>query len=171
MVAVVLNPPSRQIANDPPQARPVVTDATNIEGGYSFALPTSWHVDHDGTVSKVTSPAQDVVVAIGTAPMGNVESLADDVVDRLGGIYSRVRVTSEETMTLGSDPAILIEGRAVNEAGADLYFYALTVKGKGQNFALTAFVSPDAEAQLQESDPVRELIRSFRQTPGSSRRA
>jgi hypothetical protein len=140
-------------------ARFATETAINREGQYSFDHPTRWEVVTDGTVSTVTSPKGDVVIRLGFAPQGSLPSATTELSELVRSSYDVLRMGTPIQTLIGGASALVFDGRANNAAGTEMSFGVTTVRGAGDNYAITVFSYPDLDRRLEAT--IEEVVASF----------
>jgi hypothetical protein len=133
---------------------------TNAAAGYSFRRPAGWVVSESGTVSELTGPDRDVTVSFGLGSDGGLARSALELTTSIQGAYEDVRVDDPQRETIAGRPAILVGGRAVNDAGVRVRFLAISLRIEDQNYAIAVFVS-DASDPVTVLPAVEDVVSSF----------
>jgi hypothetical protein len=121
---------------------------------YAFDYPKGWEVKNEDSVTKLLSPGNDIAIAIGPAPSGDVLSASDQLVDGVSDRYAEAVTESRELTRVGGNLGLTVAGTAVNEFGIKVRYSITTIEGsEGSNYAITSFAAPeakDAERALEE---------------------
>lgn len=126
---------------------------------YSFDYPDGWEIENADSVTKLLSPGNDIAIAIGPAPSGDVLSASDQLVDGVADRYADAKTKSRELTRVGGNLGLSVAGTAVNEFGVKVHFAIVTIEGTGgDNFAITSFAAPDAERPQQA---LQEVVAGF----------
>ena len=142
-------PPSEQTARH-----------TNAAAGYSFRRPAGWEVSESGTVSELIGPHHDVTISFGLGSDGGLGRSAFELTTSIQSTYDDVRVDDPQRETIAGRPAILVGGRAVNDAGVGVRFLAISLRIEDQNYAIAVFVS-DASDPVTVLPEVEDIVSSF----------
>lgn len=157
VVIVLISGRSDVTTTEPQAAAPTSDTGSRFEDGnapYSFDYPEGWEIENEDSVTKLLSPGNDIAIAIGPAPSGDVLAASDQLVDGLAERYAEATTKSRELTRVGGNLGLTVAGTAVNEFGVKVRFAIVTVEGnEGENFAITSFAAPAAknpEGALQE---------------------
>jgi predicted Zn-dependent protease len=157
VVIVLISGRSDVTTIEPPAAAPSSETGSRFEdedAPYSFDYPDGWEIENADAITKLLSPGNDIAIAIGPAPSGDVLAASDQLVDGLAERYADATTKSRELTRVGGNLGLTVAGTAVNEFGVKVRFAIVTVEGnEGNNFAITSFAAPaakDPEAALQE---------------------
>lgn len=130
---------------------------------YSFDYPDGWELENEESVTKLLSPGNDIAIAIGPAPSGDVLSASDQLVDGVSDRYTDAATESRELTRVGGNLGLTVAGTAVNEFGIKVRFSITTIEGsEGDNYAITSFAAPkakNADGALDEVIDGFELVR------------
>ena len=126
---------------------------------YSFDLPEGWEVDNEDAVTKLLSPGNDIAIAIGPAPRGDVLSSSDRLVDGVADRYSDAITESRDLTRVGGNLGLTVAGTAVNEFGVKVRFSITTIEGsEDKNYAITSFSALDARGADRA---LKQVIQDF----------
>jgi hypothetical protein len=133
---------------------------TNAAAGYSFLRPAGWEVSELGTVSELTGPDHDVSVSFGLGPDGGLWDASADLAASIEDTYDGVLLEGPRREDIAGRPAIVVGGRAVNDAGVAVRFLAITMRVEDENYAISVFVA-DASDPVRVLPSVEDIIASF----------
>jgi hypothetical protein len=127
---------------------------------YRFSYPKSWNLETEGSVTKLLSPGNEIAIAVGPAPPGDVLLASDRLIAGLTNRYDNARTKDRELTSVGGNLGLTVTGSAVNEFGVKVRFAVITFEGDGGgNFAITSFA---AGADRDEADrALQEVIGDF----------
>jgi hypothetical protein len=154
---------------DSPTATPLPTPTPSVArgfhvneaGGYAFRQPPGWTVDDRGSVSELVSPVGDLVISFGLGRPGTLEDAADQLVASIQRRYARVRVHDSTRSELAGEPARLVGGRFVNDAGKRVRFLGAAVRLADRNHVIGVFVA-DRALPRRVLPSVQEILGSLR---------
>lgn len=120
---------------------------------YSFAYPKGWQLENDDMVTKLVSPGNNIAIAVGPAPSGDVLVLSDRLVEGITERYADARTKSRKLVSVGGNLGLTVSGTAINRFGVRVRFAIVTIEGTegSNNYAITSFAAADVE------DPERAL--------------
>jgi predicted Zn-dependent protease len=133
-----------------PESDPGAEVAASSEAGrfadpgvpYSFDYPDGWEIENEEAVTKLLSPGNDIAIAVGPAPAGDVLSSSDQLVEGVSDRYSDAKTDSRELTRVGGNLGLAVTGTAVNEFGIPVRFAIVTIEGtKSANYAITSFAA------------------------------
>ena len=142
------------------QFRFATAQTENDDARFAFRYPPDWRVTHVAGRSELRDPGDKIVIALGPAPRGDLLHAGEDMHLLLEQSYTDVTRTAKKLDFIGAEPALMMRGRAVNDAGSLLAYSLVILEGDTENYAITGFVSSSAdtkEARLM----LDEVIRSF----------
>ena len=151
VVIVLISGRSDVTTTAPPAAAPPSSSETGsrFEDGdapYSFDYPDGWEIENEDAITKLLSPGNDIAIAIGPAPSGDVLAASDQLVDGVADRYADAVTKDRKLTRVGGNLGLTVSGTAVNEFGVKVRFAIVTVEGnEGDNFAITSFAGPDAK--------------------------
>ena len=141
----------------PPATAPSAETGSRFEdedAPYSFDYPDGWEIENEDAITKLLSPGNNIAIAIGPAPSGDVLAASDQLVDGVAERYADAVTKDRELTRVGGNLGLTVTGTAVNEFGVKVRFAIVTVEGnEGDNFAITSFAAPDVknpDVALQE---------------------
>ena len=127
---------------------------------YSFAYPDKWELENDGSVTKLLSPGNDIAIAVGPAPSGDVLASSDQLVEGVAARYTDAETKSRELTRVNGNLGVSVSGTAVNQFGVSVRFSIVTVEGENKNYAITAFAAQDVEVDVAER-ALAEVVEDF----------
>lgn len=133
----------------------------NKKAHYSFGYPPGWQVVSDGSLSRITSPDRKVVISLGVAASGSVETATSKLLSLLRQNYSPFRVKQRRTITVKEASGVRVAGSAENQHGLSLQFVTVTLAQKSRNFTIAAFYDPSTKTP-EVGAVVDAIIESFR---------
>lgn len=127
---------------------------------YSFAYPQGWKLETGDRVTKLLSPGNDIAIAVGPAPSGDVLVASDRLIEGVVARYSDAETKGRKLTSVGGNLGLTVTGSAVNEFGVRVRFAIVTIEGPedDKNYAITSFAAPDAR---NPERAVREITADF----------
>ena len=145
------------VASNSPSAESQSSEGRFEDAGvpYAFDYPDDWRIENEDSVTKLLSPGNDIAIAIGPAPAGDVLSASDQLVDGVSDRYSDAVTESRELTRVGGNLGLTVAGTAVNEFGIKVRFSITTIEGtESENYAITSFAAPGAKNADRALDEV-----------------
>jgi hypothetical protein len=158
IVVLVGNRPDVVVAEaeDPVSGSSAAEDSSSSDGArfedpdvpYSFAYPKGWEIESGDSVTKLLSPGNDIAIAVGPAPPGDVLVASDRLIEGVTERYSDAETKGRELTNVGGNLGLTVTGTAVNEFGVRLRFAIVTIEGTAdnENFAITSFAAADGKS-------------------------
>jgi hypothetical protein len=138
---------------------------TNSVSGYVFSYPNDWDVSTSGTVAILSDPEGQIEISFHGAPPGSLQESSDRVLEELSNAYgSPQTIATEVNRTSQGYPSIAVGGIAMDEAGAQIRFLAITIRGPNENRAIMVLFP--AETDPLDLDALLGVVDSFRIAPG-----
>ena len=132
----------------------------NTAGGYAFDYPVEWSVTQSGSVTKVTSPNEEVVVSFGLAPTGDLLVASDRFLAILRESFVKLELGGRQLGSTGGHLSMVRTGSAVDVDGEELRFSAVTIEGEQQNIAIAVFAKTTSGPTL--SSITNKIVASTR---------
>lgn len=133
----------------------------NEEGGYSFRYPPGWTVEEEESVTRVSSPDEEVVVSFGHGAEGSLEEAETRFVTEVQSRYRNARLSAVQIEQIGGAPALSVAGTGRNTEGVRVRFLAITVRVEGQNYSIGVFAPARSDPEVVVP-PTQEIVNSFR---------
>jgi hypothetical protein len=134
----------------------------NDRGSFIFERLRSWRIVDRRRATEAIAPDQSAVVSISALSAQPLRRTRRALVADLNASYERFRTVGTHPEQVGGMPAIVVGGRAVNEAGTRLRVLAIAVAGEDRNYGITVFVVHGDDTALPGVDAI---LRSFRSIP------
>jgi hypothetical protein len=152
---------SRGGSSPPAEDEGAMTAHVNLQAGYRFRYPITWEVAEDGTLTKLQSPKEDVVISFGLSQQGGLEASSEALVASIEDAHHNSRIIGAQQKEIGGSPSVIVAGLGTNDSGLRVRFLAITVEGEPNNYAISVFVpaSSDADRLLP---PIQRIVGSFR---------
>ena len=144
VVLVLISGRSDVTVSDPESVAATSEDGRfeDADGQYSFDYPDDWEIDQEDAVTKLLSPGNDIAIAVGPAPPGDVLASSDQLVEGVSDRYAKAQTKSRELTRVGGNLGLTVTGTAVNEFGVRVRFAIVTVEGtNANNYAITSFAA------------------------------
>ena len=146
---------------DPPSG---VSLYTNSVSGYVFSYPNDWDVSTSGTAAVLSDPEGQIEISFHGASPGSLQEASDRVLEELSNSYGSPKtVATEVNRTSQGYRSIAVGGIARDEAGAQISFLAITIRGPDENRAIV--VRFPAETDPLDLDALLGVVDSFRIAP------
>lgn len=126
---------------------------------YSFDYPDEWELDNDGAVTKLLAPGNDIAIAVGPAPSGDVLASSDQLVEGVAARYTDAETKIRELTRVNGNLGVSVSGIAVNRFGVSVRFSIVTVEGETKNYAITAFAAGDTAEVADRA--LAEVVNDF----------
>lgn len=124
---------------------PAGFDAYANRAGYAFHYPASWNLDERRTAVEIVASDSSIAMSFGLAPRGDIRAGVGTFLQTIEETYDVQEVRGPTDTTVGTSPAVVVEGVALNDDGVELEFMAFVVAGGPDNFAIAVFSSTDAD--------------------------
>jgi hypothetical protein len=152
---------SQSGASPPAQDEGAMTAHVNLQAGYRFRHPITWEVAEEGTLTKLQSPKEDIVISFGLSPEGGLESSSKALVSSLEDAHHNSRIIGAQQKEIGGSPSVIVAGLGTNASGLRVRFLAITVEGEPRNYAIAVFVPATSDAD-RLLPPIQRVVSSFR---------
>lgn len=119
--------------------------------GYSFDYPDGWTVERQAAVTKLVAPGNDMAIAVGPAPSGDVLASNDSLLAGLGDRYENIQADAPRLTRVGGELGLTVTGTAVNEVGVTVTFKIVTIEGGERSYAITSFAAPSAVKDAKDA--------------------
>ena len=127
----------------------------NGTGDYAFTYPLAWDVDEADGVTRVESPAGDIVLSFGPGASGDIATASGRLVRSILGVdggadASERSLTGSTWEQIGGSRSLIVSGTTEDATGRPMRFLAITVRAVPRNYAISVLVPAG-------SDPTRVL--------------
>lgn len=135
---------------NPGETRPSgrATLAVNRAGGYEFVRPRGWDLNVSGTVTRVSSPGGDALIALGIGPNGDLAEASRRFFGQIRSGYEVVGASTKRRVALSGGRAVALSGKAINSFDVTLSFDAIALRSGGRNYIIAAFRPPGADDSM-----------------------
>ncbi|RLV49014.1 hypothetical protein D9V37_10550 [Nocardioides mangrovicus] len=146
-----------------PAAKPVPpTTVVNTVGGYRLTVPEGMTATRRGKITSLVDASRSISVTVTTTAGGAPRSTNDAVVATLRRSYQSLTLLGSAARTVDRRPGRATYGAVVDAEGRRIQFVVITVKGRGRNYALSAFAPIGAKGVTAVRHRFDTVVEGFR---------